>query len=148
MPIEGVQGAISALDALSLRITEAARKGAQDAGFMIEAAAKRNASGRPGPNVITGSLRRSIRTSPVAEAGPSRYVVEVAPHIIYGRIQELGGTITAINGPYLIWKGPYGWRQKESVTLKPHEYLRPAVEESRAGIYALAVKYFSEAVRG
>ena len=148
MPIEGVAGVQSALDALGLRVREAARKGAQDAGFIIEAAAKKNASGRPGPNVLTGALRRSIRSSVATEVGPSRYAVEVAPHIIYGRIQELGGTITARNSPFLVFQIDGAWKMKRSVTLPARAYLAPAVAESRAPIYALAVKHFSEAVKG
>jgi hypothetical protein len=97
-------------------------------------------------------MRRSITTSPVVETGPGRWSVEVAPHVIYGRIQELGGTITAKNrmvgsgGPYLIFQINGAWRMKSSVTLPARPYMHPAAIESRPAALAAVVARLRETV--
>ena len=61
-----------------------------DAGLLIEAQAKKNATGRPGPNVITGNLRASIVTS---LSSPIQSIVGVgvsyAPYVEFGHAQIL-----------------------------------------------------------
>jgi phage gpG-like protein len=56
--------------------------------IQVEAAAKRNASGRPGPNVITGRLRGSITWKP-GEDEISPYV-DVGTNVFYAPFVELG----------------------------------------------------------
>jgi phage gpG-like protein len=56
--------------------------------IQVEAAAKRNASGRPGPNVITGRLRGSITWRP-GEDEISPYV-DVGTNVFYAPFVELG----------------------------------------------------------
>lgn len=56
--------------------------------IQVEAAAKRNASGRPGPNVITGRLRGSITWKPGQDA-LSPYV-DVGTNVFYAPFVELG----------------------------------------------------------
>ena len=59
-------------------------------GLAVERQAKINASGRPGPNVRTGNLRRSITTSAVEKGFSSMYSVEVSATMVYARAVELG----------------------------------------------------------
>ncbi len=68
-----------------------------DAGYIVEAQAKINASGRPGPNVITGNLRGSIVTS---LASPISALVGVgalyAPYVELGHAQQVGRYVPQI----------------------------------------------------
>lgn len=57
-------------------------------GARVESAAKRNASGRPGPRVDTGNLRSSI-THVVGRDAQGAYV-EIGTNVFYGRFLELG----------------------------------------------------------
>jgi hypothetical protein len=59
-------------------------------GLAVERQAKVNASGRPGPYVRTGNLRRSITTSPVEKGFTSMYAVQVSATMVYARAVELG----------------------------------------------------------
>jgi hypothetical protein len=59
-------------------------------GLAVERQAKVNASGRPGPNVQTGNLRRSITTSAVNKGFDGMYSVEVSATMVYARAVELG----------------------------------------------------------
>jgi len=59
-------------------------------GFAVEAQARKNASGRPGPNVRTGNLRRSIITGAVKKGFADSYEVEVSATMVYARAVELG----------------------------------------------------------
>src|SRR3954463_4874191 len=63
--------------------------------FDIEAAAKANASGRPGPHVQTGTLRNSIR----AVVDPGGLTARVAVGADYGAYVEYG-TVRAPAYPY------------------------------------------------
>jgi phage gpG-like protein len=54
----------------------------------VESAAKRNASGRPGPNVRTGRLRGSITWRPGVDAR-SAYV-DIGTAVVYAPFVELG----------------------------------------------------------
>jgi phage gpG-like protein len=62
--------------------------------------AKRNASGRPGPNVDTGRLRSSI-TWDVGEDSRSVYA-RYGTNVIYGRYLELGETRNGARFPFLV----------------------------------------------
>jgi hypothetical protein len=59
-------------------------------GLAVERQAKVNASGRPGPNVRTGNLRRSITTSQVQKGFTNLYTVNVSATMVYARAVELG----------------------------------------------------------
>lgn len=56
----------------------------------LEKLAKQGASGRPGPNVITGTLRRGIRHEPITPWGAMGWQTKVGPTVIYSRRIELG----------------------------------------------------------
>lgn len=68
-------------------------------GVRVESQAKVNASGRPGPNVQTGRLRSSIRTSPPVLDSLGLYV-DVGSDVHYSGYVELG-TDRAPPYPYL-----------------------------------------------
>lgn len=74
-----------------------------------------------------GQLRNSIRSeSKIVGNGAE---AEIGPHVIYGRIQELGGTIRPIHGQFLKFQIDGEWKQAKQVTIPARPYLRPAVED-------------------
>jgi phage gpG-like protein len=84
------------------------------------------------PAAVTGALRRSVRLTAARDIGAYRARSEVGPRIVYARIQELGGTVTAKHMTkggkpgYLRWGGgPGGYRFAHSVTLPARPYMRP-----------------------
>lgn len=125
-------------------------------GGVIQAGARRNASGRPGPDVITGALRSSILIGPgdssgavgaavAAPAGPYRWSVIIGPSVIYGRIQELGGNVyphhmarSGSGRPGMLGWGGSGPMNRthfaRHVYLPPRPYLAPAVVQQRAAV--------------
>jgi hypothetical protein len=78
----------------------AARKAVAEAAALAEAGAKQNfegshARGEPHvggdkPNVVTGTLRRSIRADPIRRYGIADYGTVVAPRVAYARRVEKG----------------------------------------------------------
>ena len=81
---------------------------------VIERQAKENATGRPGPNIEFGNLRRSIRSTPVQALGAGSYMAEVGPRMIYGRRIELG-----MQGPDSLGR---------QINQQPYPFLGPAVK--------------------
>lgn len=69
------------------------------------------------PAIVTGELRRSVKTSPVQQ-GFKGYQVMVGPTKIYARVQELGG-------------GPRN--------LPARPYVRPTMEESKDDVRKLFI---------
>ncbi len=74
-----------------------------------------------------GQLRNSIRvesrgTGEGAEA-------EIGPHVIYGRIQEFGGTIHARGNGYLHFEIDGQWVKTKKVVLPARPYLAPAAND-------------------
>lgn len=58
--------------------------------------------------------------------------VLIGTDLIYARIQEYGGTITAKNAPYLRFKTADGkWHAVKSVTIPASGYLRAAADERK-----------------
>lgn len=109
---------------------------AKAGGFVVEGHAKINAgSGRPGLNRKTGALVNSIsvsegkKTNTLAEA-------DIGTNIIYARIHELGGTISAVTAKALHWidaaTGEH--RVAKSVQIPARPYLRPALDENEPDI--------------
>lgn len=74
------------------------RKAALAGGFVIEANAKVNAQARFDAN--TGNLMGSINTQ-VLEESAEQVTVGVGPSVVYGRIQELGGTVRPVSAKHL-----------------------------------------------
>jgi hypothetical protein len=85
-------------------------------GLAVERQAKQNASGRPGPNVQTGNLRRSITTSKPEKGFGTTYTVDVSATMVYSRAVELGHPRwkPGVKYPYL---GPAANRLQANGTL-------------------------------
>lgn len=73
-----------------IKIEDAVGYALRQVGLELEARAKQNASGRPGPNVRTGNLRRSITTSMPRKGFQGNYTVDVSATMVYSRAVELG----------------------------------------------------------
>ncbi|MCX5285696.1 HK97 gp10 family phage protein [Streptomyces sp. NBC_00198] len=69
-----------------------------------------SAPGDP-PSLVTGTLRRSIKVKGPVPAGFGRWLAEVGPTAVYGRVQELGGTAG------------------RGSVLPPRPYVQPAFEQ-------------------
>ncbi|MFI1535582.1 hypothetical protein [Streptomyces anandii] len=103
--ITGLSELNGALMALERDLQRATRLATAQAAHMAEAAIKQmlttsshpkgtptpSAPGEP-PSLVTGTLRRSIKVTGPAPAGLGRWLAEVGPTAVYGRVQELGGT--------------------------------------------------------
>lgn len=81
---------LAGLQAQETRVDGAVQYAIQMAGLAVERQAKQNASGRPGPNVRTGNLRRSITTSMPMKGFEGRYTITVSATMVYARAVELG----------------------------------------------------------
>lgn len=94
------------------------------------------------PALIKGHLKRSLRLFPAIPVGSYRAMAKVIPLIVYARIQELGGTITAKNVHWKVitdklgrrrrvlagllhWVSEDGHHFAVSVTLPKRPYMRP-----------------------
>lgn len=82
--------------------------------------------GKPGKlKVQTGHLRRSIKSSLI-----TRYNLLVASlhsDVVYAAIHENGGTIRAVNSPYLKFNIDGRWVSVKEVTIPARPYLEPAI---------------------
>lgn len=87
--LEGVSELAAALVKLPVIVDAASMLAVRDAAALVERRAKEHATGRPGPRVVSGDLRRSIHT-----VGPYReglgWAAQIGPSIVYGRRVELG----------------------------------------------------------
>lgn len=107
---------LGALDATADKIEQAAQIGIAQAGLAIQRQAQINANTGtharnvghipgtgPGPNVVTGALRRSIRTDVVKGFGNYVAVAKVGPTVEYARAVEKGSPRwkSGVKYPYL-----------------------------------------------
>jgi len=143
-----VAGLNAALDRIVAAAVEATPSAVFQAAAIVQGKARDNASHRPGPNVISGDLRRSIIVGAGDSAGPMagttarigvyRWSSVVGPTVIYGRIQELGGDVypkhlTKSGKPgWLGWGGTPGHRTHfaRHVYIPARPYLSPALAAS------------------
>lgn len=88
--ITNLADVLAGFDATQDKIELAVQYAITMTGLAVERQAKTNASGRPGPNVQTGNLRRSITTSAVNKGFEGTYAVEVSATMVYARAVELG----------------------------------------------------------
>lgn len=96
----GLDKLYAAIDRLGTQADAAAREIVAKSAALLEAAAKANFAGahKKGqphvggdkPNVVTGSLRRSIRADPVVQSGSHEFSTRVGPRTVYARRVELG----------------------------------------------------------
>lgn len=96
----------------------------------VEAQAKTNASGRPGPNVRTGNLRNSIAAQRVQRGFGDTYTTNVSASMEYARAVEMGHP-----------------RWKPGVK---YPYLGPAARDlsSNGTLDAIFTSYFLQRMRG
>lgn len=100
--VKNLKEVLAAIDATEDKLERAAQQGIAQAGLAIQRQAQKNANTGthprnqghlqgtgPGPNVVTGALRRSIRTSVIRGFG-DLYVATVGPTVEYARAVELG----------------------------------------------------------
>lgn len=126
----------AALAVIVARAERTAKEIVMEGAALVERAAKQNFQGkhRPGqphvggdrPNVVTGSLRRSIGHERVKLTPTRGYSTRVGPRMIYSRSVELGNPRT---------------------NSRPFPYFTPAVETVRPQLQALAARKWAESIR-
>jgi HK97 gp10 family phage protein len=134
--VHGIAEVIAALEAAALRATVAATTIVTRGQAIVEAEAKKSMTGAhprgapstsaPGapPDVVTGTLRRSIMSSTPESLAGGGAVGRIYPTAVYARIQELGGT-TGRNG---------------ATTLPARPYMQPAHEASKPRLEQIAIE--------
>lgn len=172
MPAADGSATAAAFDDLIDRCRKAAPEVVQGGALLVEKFAKLHASGPHGPHTLgveTGRLRASITASLPYMLEPDLWEARTAPHVIYGRIQELGGhifvrhflggeTYTDAHGHvhpvgedgvwgYLSWIGPDGQRYyKRHVYLPPRPYLGPGADDAIVPYQQLVYTGFGKAL--
>lgn len=155
--IHGDRETAAGLFAEKAKIQAAMRRGVAEAAHYLERQIKGKLSlsshppetstpSSPGspPSLISGSLRRSIRTRGPRSNGDG-WEATVGPSIVYARIQEYGGTIHAKPGKFLVFRLDGVLHRRTQVTLPPRPYVGPATRESRAMISALIRRAVAQA---
>ena len=95
--------------------------------LIVQNAAKERAPKR------TRTLSRSIHTETL-ESSRDKAEVAVGTDVVYAGIQEYGGVITPKQAKMLAWQDGGEWHFAHSVTIPPHPYLRPAMDENKEAI--------------
>lgn len=143
MTVIGVPQLLAAMQKATAEAEAAALNIVRRGQAVVEAEAKKQFTGahaagtpttsRPGspPDVVTGTLRRSIMSDRPAVAGPFGGAVgRVYPTAIYARIQELGGT-TGRGG---------------TTRLPARPYMQPAHEASKPRLQRIAAEEWGRAL--
>ena len=90
LSIENLNDVINDINTYENKANEAIKQAIYVTGLALEGEAKKNASGRPGPNVRTGNLRRSIKTEQPIQGFGGLYTTEVRATMVYARAVEFG----------------------------------------------------------
>jgi len=113
--VRNLSQVMAGLNNFEKNVLEAGEYGIAQAGFALEREAKKNANTGthkrgeghiegtgPGPNVVTGTLRRSITTT--VRYGFGTYIAVVGPTVEYARAVEVGSPRwkSGVRYPYLI----------------------------------------------
>jgi len=80
----------AALARVSAGVDAGSKRAIERIAAEVEKTAKENASGAPGPGVVTGTARRGVRHDPVRRSGLLGWQTEVGPTVIYSRRLDLG----------------------------------------------------------
>lgn len=107
------------------------KDGLQQAALLVQNDSKRNAP------YMTGNLRRSI-TNKIESLS-----AKIGTDLVYGRIQEFGGTITPKKSKYLTFKINGRWVRTTMSKIPPYKgkgYLRPALQSNRGKITEIFAK--------
>ena len=96
-------------------------------------------------NVFSRNQRGQLRNSIIPEihATDTGAEAEIGPRVIYGQIQELGGTIRPVKAKVLHFRIDGRDVYAKQVTLPPRPYLAPAVNEHQDRI----IEVMSESIR-
>lgn len=125
--LEGTDELERKLSKLSKAVaTTIAKDAVDEGGAVIQFNAQLNARDVFSDNQ-RGQLRNSIRVESRTTATGAE--AEIGPHVIYGRIQELGGTIRPVHAQVLHWVIDGEDRFAKKVTIPARPYLRPAAED-------------------
>jgi len=139
LTIVGTNKLVAALDKLDSDLrTEKADAALYAGGLVIANAAKRKCP------VKTHTLQRSIHVETHSKGG-SFHVPEreawIGTDLVYAAMQEFGGTVVPVSAPMLAWQdtdnhGHKGdeWHFAYSVTIPPHPYMRPAIDETKSEV--------------
>jgi hypothetical protein len=116
LSVTNLNDVLKDLETYGAKADEAIKQAIYVTGLAVEAQAKKNASGRPGPNVRTGNLRRSITTEQPIKGFGGLYTVEVRATMVYARAVEFGHPRwkPGVKYPYL---GPAAGRLSDNGTL-------------------------------
>lgn len=101
---EGVEPFKAAIDALVKAADDGSRRAVNNAALKLSSRTKAklttsshkkgtptlSSPGEP-PSLVTGQLRRSVKTTPAVRIGAGTWQASVGPTAVYARIQELGG---------------------------------------------------------
>lgn len=99
-------------------------KGVRKAALYAEAKAKGNFNKQGKPSIRSGQLRRSITSGVKEDTG------WIGSDLVYARIQEEGGRISARMKPYLAFQVNGHWVKKKSVNIPARPYLAPAITDN------------------
>lgn len=118
---------MKALSGMEANVRQRGLKNAVESGArVVEANAKVNIT-KTFKNQ-TGNLANSIVVDVVA--APDKAIALIGPTAIYGRIQELGGTVKPLTAKELHWVDENGKHHTaQSVTLPARPYIAPAVND-------------------
>lgn len=131
---------ITGVDELKRRIDPAIYKPRllqtmQQISLMIAAYVKSDELSGQVLNIRTGRLKASIQGT--AQVVGDLIVGSIGTNVVYARIQELGGTIRAINGPYLKFQVGGQWVQKKEVVIPARPFLEPGIKNNKDRIQSM-----------
>lgn len=128
---------------------ETCRGVVEDGSLILQQEQQFKASGRPGPNVRSGDLRRGIQTTAVVQKSEGTFEGGTHTTMAYSRVQEKGAIIYPKRGMFLVWTdgprpvSPEGWRaaQKAGLVHRARMVRIPARPFMKPGEDAAAPKY-------
>lgn len=86
----GARELTTAIDKIIADVDVASQQAVAEGAHALQAQAQRNASGRPGPNVVSGALRSGIVVDGPVRQGLGTFVAWVRSSVVYGRAIEEG----------------------------------------------------------
>lgn len=139
--VEGVDDMLEKINRLSKQVSNAGfGRALYQGGLVIERAVKQNIRGQG--LIDTGNYRASVRTVQLSQVR-----VMVFSSVVYGPIQEYGGTITAKRAPFLVFQVGGQWVRVKSVTIPGRPHWRPAVDSNKRKIYISVADTMSAEIR-
>lgn len=113
---DNVEKIVKALDRKNKRAMSAAKIGmVQGMEFFRSRILRNQMTGRPGLNVVTGTLRRSWFIRSRAELDD--FITTLATETFYAEVHEKGMTIRAKNKPYMTFQYQGSWHSVKEVTI-------------------------------